>query len=189
MKLLVCVVIASLFSCVSNNAICQVKPYIAVVNTGNDTFKGILYKVTDDGISVKGDTACVFFSACDIKTIKLKVITGRTKYKKYLTYDPYYEKNYRTVSNKMVAVRKWGEKDHTIEEELSCRILSGFLNSALNGLAAPINMMNGSSIFNVNYDQKNYSREMQSLASHSVMFQKNPETALEVQQLKFVSTN
>ena len=189
MKLLVCVVIASVLSCISKNAVSQIKPYIAVVNTGSETFRGVLYNVTANGIMVKRDTADVFFSACDIKSIKLKVITGRTKYKKYLNYDPYFEKNYRTVSNKMVAVRKWGEKGPTMEEELSCRILSGFLSAALSGLAAPINMMNGSAVFNVNYDQTNYSKEMQTIASHSVMHQRNLEGIQDAQQLKLVATN
>ncbi len=191
MKLLICVGIASVLICIKRNAFAQIKPYIAVVNTGNGVFRGVLYQVTSDSVGVKTDSRVIFFSACDIKSIKLKGIAGRTRYKKYLSYDPYFEKNYEKVSHKMVAVRKWGEKDPTIEEELSCRILTGFYNAAMNGLAAPINMMSGSlATYTINHDQSNYTKDMPSLACHSILYQRNPETQLaSQQQLKVASSN
>jgi hypothetical protein len=144
-----------------------------------------LYNVTSDSIGVKRDANVVFFHAADIKSIKLKEIKRGFRYKKYLSYDPYNEKNYQKLSNKMVPVRKWGEQDKTIEEELSCRIITSFYNTAMNGVFASIGLVSGSiSNVKVNYDVKKYQESVQSLAYRSIAYQTNANAVSSAQALK-----
>lgn len=166
----------------------QVKPYIAIINTGNKVFKGVLYNVTPDSIGVQKNDKVVFFKAANIKSIKIKVLKRGFRYKKYLSYDPYNEKNYEKVSNKMVPVRKWGEKDPTIEEELSGRIITSFYNTAINGVFASIALINGSlGTIDVNYDVNKYKESVKSIKYHSIAYQKNP--GAELQSLKVSLVN
>jgi len=79
----------------------------------------------------------------------------------------------------MVPVRKWGEQDPTIEEELSGRIVTGFYNAALNGIASSLNLFGGSvSFMEINYNKENYYKELTNLNYHSIEHQLNPEVYL-----------
>ena len=103
-----------------------------------------------------------------VKTIKIKEISKNSKYQNYLGQDSY-QARYLKVSKKMKPVRKWGEEDPTIEEELSGRIITGVYNAALNGIASSFRIMNGSSKFlNINYDMLSYKRELNSLSPYSI---------------------
>lgn len=186
MKRCFCTLITCLIMACILKATAQVKPYIAVINTGKEVFKGVLYAVTPDSIGVKKDAEVVFFKACDIKSIKLKEMKRGFRYKKYLSYDPYNEKNYEKVTHKMVPVRKWGEKDPTIEEELSGRIITSFYNAAMNGVFASIGLVNGSlSSVNVNYDASIYKQQLKNLSYHSILYQKSAsENNTKLQSLK-----
>lgn len=160
----------------------QVKPYMVVISTGDDVCKGILYKVTNDSIGVKMNESLVYFKPESIRLIKLKELKRGFRYKKYLSYDPYNEKNYEKISNKMVPVRKWGEKDPTMEEELSGRIITSFYNNAINGVFASIGLMNGSlSTIKVNYDASRFKDSVQALSQHSIFFQQQKVNASTLQ--------
>ncbi|WP_432714438.1 hypothetical protein [Pedobacter sp.] len=168
----------------------QVKPYIAIINTGEHVFKGVLYHVTPDSVGVKKDQDVVFFKADQIKNIKVKEMKRGFRYKKYLTYDPNDEKTYEKVTHKMVPVRKWGEKDPTVEEELGCRIITSFYNTAINGVFASIGLMSGClSSVNINYNVNIYKANVKALAFHSITYQNNPNDALELQTLQMASTH
>jgi hypothetical protein len=163
------------------NATAQIKPFIATIHTGKDVFKGVLYEVTNDSIGVKKDAQVVYFCPDEIKTIKLREIKRGIRYKKFLNSDSYSEKSFQKVSRKMVPVRKWGEKDPTIEEELSGRIITSFYSTAINGVIASIGLMNGSTnTINVNYNKENYQAGAKSLAFHSVLYQRSPAAHAEV---------
>ena len=183
MKLVICVVIASALICTKKNALAQAKPYIAVVNTGNESFKGVLYQVCKDSIGIKNDNNIVFFRGEDIKTITLKEIKKGSKYKSYLGYNSNYnEKRYEKVSNKMVPVRKWGEKNPTIEEELSGRILTGIYSSAINSIG---NLLSGNlNTIQVNYNKAIYAQESLALVCHCISSQSPAED-----QIKIASAN
>jgi hypothetical protein len=190
MKILLFVLITGCLSMGKISANAQIKPYIAIINTGDDVFKGVLYTVTPDSIGVKRDANVVFFHAADIKSIKLKEIKRGFRYKKYLSYDPYNEKNYQKLSNKMVPVRKWGEQDKTIEEELSCRIITSFYNTAMNGVFASIGLVSGSiSNVKVNHDVKKYQESAQSLSYHSIAYQTNADAVSSAQASKTALNN
>ena len=159
----------------------QVKPYIVIVHTDADVCKGILYQVTPDSIGVKKDESVVFFKADAIKQIKVKELKRGFRYKNYLSYDPYNEKNYQKVAKKMVPVRKWGEKDPTMEEELSGRIITSFYNTAMNSVFASLGLMNGSlNTIKVNYDAIKYKENVKALTYHSIMYQQQPNDPAEL---------
>jgi hypothetical protein len=167
----------------------QVKPYMAIIHTDGHVHKGILFDVTPDSIGVQKDKEVVFLQAANIKTIKVKEVKRGFRYKNFMNYDPQNEKNYQKVTNKMVPVRKWGEKDPTIEEELSGRIITSFYNTALNSVFASIGLMNGSSnVINVNFDCNVYKENAKKLFYHSIAYQQNPGETAAQQDLK-VSLN
>jgi len=186
MKLLLFTLIAGCVCLCHKSADAQIKPCIAIINTGDEVFKGVLYNVTPDSIGVKRDANVVFFQADEIKSIKIKELKRGFRYKKYLNYDPYNEKNYEKVSNKMVPVRKWGEKDPTIEEELSGRIITSFYNTAINGVFASIGLMNGPlNNIKVDYNPLKYKENLKALSYHSISYQLNPKPVhANVQELK-----
>jgi hypothetical protein len=185
MKILLFTLITGCLGLGKMSAVAQIKPCIAIINTGNDVFKGVLINVTPDSIGLKKNAEVVFFKADEIKTIKLKELKRGFRYKKYLSYDPYNEKNYQKVSNKMVPVRKWGEKDPTIEEEISGRIITSFYNVAINGVFASIGLINGSlSNINVNYNPIKYKENAKALSYYSIAYQTNPQTSADRQELK-----
>lgn len=154
----------------------QVKPYLAVVRTAGSTIKGVLYQASPDSICVKTDLSTVFLCPTAIKTIKIKEISKNSKYRKYFNYDPYNDR-FLKVSRKMKPVRKWGEQTPTIEEELSGRIITGFYNAALNGLASSVRIMHGSSKFiDVNFNRASYTNELTSINNYSIVKQLNNQT-------------
>jgi len=190
MKLRLFILISCLLGIGKMKADAQVKPYIAIINTGNKVFKGVLYTVSPDSIGLQKDAEVVFFKAVNIKTIKLKELKRGFRYKKYLSYDPYNEKNYEKVSNKMVPVRKWGEKDPTIEEELSGRIITSFYNTAINGVFASLGLINSNlSTIDVNYDVNKYKKSVKLMNFHSIAYQKKPDVGAELQSLKVSLVN
>jgi len=167
---------------VGSNVSAQVKPYLAVVRTSGQTVKGLLYQASADSICVKTEESTVFLCPDNIKTIKIKEISKNSKYRKYLNYDPYNDRLLK-VSKKMKPVRKWGEQDPTIEEELSGRIITEFYNAALNGLASSVRIMNGSSEFlEVNFDKKTYGKELNTLVNYSIVKQMKPDITGSTQQ-------
>jgi hypothetical protein len=167
---------------VGSNVSAQVKPYLAVVRTSGHTIKGVLYKASADSICVKTEESTVFICPTTIKTIKIKEISKNSKYRKYFNYDPYNDR-FLKVSRKMKPVRKWGEKDPTIEEELSGRIITEFYNAALNGLASSVKIMNGSSEYlDVNFNKTTYNKELATLNNYSITKQMNKDIAGSTQQ-------
>jgi hypothetical protein len=176
MKRRISVLVFCLLLAAKVSVFAQVKPYLAIVNTGKLVFKGILYQVTPDSVGVKGISSVVFFKSCNIKSIKLKALKKGSKYTKYVGYDSYNEKNYVKVSKKMVPVRKWGENDPTIEEELSCRIITSFYNAAINGVASSMNFLHSSlKTVNVDYSDQSYKDHLTSLTYLSFLYQRSPE--------------
>lgn len=183
MKRFLCTMITCSLFAIKGSA--QVKPYMAVVNTGKQVFRGVLYQVTADSIGVKKEASIVFFKPCSIKNIKLREIKKGSKYMKYLTSDLYNERNYEKFTHKMVPVRKWGEKDPTIEEELSGRIISSFYSAAFNGLSASLGFMRGNlANIDVDYDAAKYKEEFKNLASRSILYQSILEGSSDAEDLK-----
>jgi hypothetical protein len=172
------VTILPLFLCLlHSNVKAQVTPYLAIIHTNTQTYKGLLYNCSSDSICLKDELTTLVIPASDVNTIELRSINKNSKYRKYSNYDPYNDR-FVKVSRKMVPVRKWGEKDPTIEEELSGRIVTGFYNAALNGIASSLNLLGGSvSFIKINYSKENYFKELAKLSYHSIQHQLDPDLA------------
>lgn len=178
--LFVCICVLGLCHCFA-----QVKPYLAIVDTGKEIFRGVLYQVTPDSLGLKRDEAVVFFNASDIRKIKVKELTRSVKYKKYLSYDPYNEKNYEKVTRKMVPVRKWGEKGPTMEEELSGRIITSMYSTAINSVFSSLGLSNNCiSTLKLNHDTEKYRQNVEALAFHSILYQSNPGSLAELKSAR-----
>ncbi|MDB5021361.1 MAG: hypothetical protein JWQ28_2488 [Pedobacter sp.] len=183
MKKLLIILLPIIVCFFNNTASAQVKPYLAVIHTNNETFKGLLYKASADSICIKDEQKTLFICAAEVKTIEIRSINKNSKYRRYSNYDPYNDR-FVKVSKKMVPVRKWGEKDPTIEEELSGRIVTGFYNAALNGIASSLNLFGGSvSFMEINYNKENYYKQLANLNYHSIEHQLNPELNESTQQV------
>jgi hypothetical protein len=153
------------------NVSAQVKPYLAIVCTSGETIKGVLYQVSADSICVKTERSTVSLCPTTIKTITIKEISKNSKYRKYFSNDPYNDRLLK-VSRKMKPVRQWGEQGSTIEEELSCRIITGFYNAALNGIASSVKFIGGSSKYlDVHFNKLNYTKELNNLKTYSIVRQ------------------
>lgn len=183
MKKLLIILLPAIFCCFNYAATAQVKPYLAIIHTNNETFKGLLYKASADSICIKDEQNTQFICASSVKSIELRSINKNSKYRRYSNYDPYNDR-FVKVSKKMVPVRKWGEQDPTIEEELSGRIVTGFYNAALNGIASSLNLFGGSvSFMEINYSKENYYKQLANLNYHSIEHQLNPEVNESTQQV------
>jgi hypothetical protein len=142
-----------------------------------------LYNASADSICIKDESNTTTICASKVNTIELRSINKNSKYRRYSNYDPYNDR-FVKVSKKMVPVRKWGEKDPTIEEELSGRIVTGVYNAALNGLASSLNLFGGSvSFLNINYDKAKYYKELANLNGLSISHQLNPEVSESTQEV------
>lgn len=183
MKKLLIILLPAIFCLFNYNACAQVKPYLAIIHTNKETFKGLLYNASADSICIKDEQNTMFICATEVNTIEIRSINKNSKYRKYSNYDPYNDR-FVKVSKKMVPVRKWGEKDPTIEEELSGRIVTGFYNAALNGIASSLNLFGGSvSFMEINYKKENYYKQLANLNYHSIEHQLNPELNESTQQV------
>lgn len=174
----VCTLLSALMCLALSSVFAQVKPYLAIVKTDKDTFKGVLYEASADSICLKTEKNTVYIASASVKSINLKEIRKNSKYRKFLNYDPYNDR-FVKVSNKMVPVRKWGEKDPTIEEELSGRIVTCVYNTALNSVTSTV-----SSIFNgsvryieIDYSPSKYKSELTALNIHALRYQAEPENS------------
>lgn len=173
---------AAVLCFVGSNVSAQVKPYLAIIRTSDQTVKGVLYQASADSICVKTDLATVFLCPTTIKTIKIKEISKNSKYRKYFNYDPYNDR-FLKVSKKMKPVRNWGEKDPTIEEEISGRIITGFYTAAVNGISSSMRIVAGNSAYlNVNYNKDAYHKELNTLNHYSILKLSNPNLASAPQQ-------
>lgn len=189
MKRLLVTILPIILCFVQSSLKAQVTPYLAIVHTNTQTYKGLLYNCSSDSICLKDELSTLSIPASEVNTIELRSVNKNSKYRKYSNYDPYNDR-FAKVSKKMVPVRKWGEKDPTIEEELSGRIVTGFYNSALNGIASSLNLLGGSvSFIKINYSKENYYKEFATLSYHSIQHQLDPESTEPITQEIFVKGN
>lgn len=189
MKRLLAAVLPIFICFVCSSLKAQVKPYLAIIHTNTQTYKGLLYNCSSDSICIKDESNTLSIPADEVNTIELRSLNKNSKYRKYSNYDPYNDR-FVKVSRKMVPVRKWGEKDPTIEEELSGRIVTGFYNAALNGIASSLNLLGGSvSFININYSKENYYKQLATLGYHSIQQQLDSDSTEPITQDILVKGN
>ena len=172
----VCTLLSALMCLTLTSVYAQVKPYLAIVKTDQETFKGVLYEAAADSICLKTDKTTIYIASANVKSINLKEIKKNSKYRKFLNYDPYNDR-FVKVSKKMVPVRKWGDNDPTIEEELSGRIVTCVYNTALNSVTSTMSsIFNGSVRFiEIDYSASKYKSELTALNIHALRYQAEPD--------------
>lgn len=167
-----------------------VKPYFATIKTLSGTQKGILYQVDSANVIINRDNKLELISFSTIKWIKLKVLkSGDKEFIKFITYDPWSKNNFEKNQNGAL-VRKWGEKDPTMGEEIRGHIASAAINITGNLLAAPIQSINPSvANYKIKCDQQQYLSVLNELSYYTVNYQLNPDTKAELLRMKAMSAN
>lgn len=151
----------------------QITPYIAIVKTNAEVRKGLLYKVDSSGVVMITDGDLVTISTDQIKTIKIRSPKKQASVIQFLKYDPWNKNNYEKRVDGAI-VRKWGEKDPTLGEEIGGHVATALINVTGNILAAPIQAINPSiANFKINGDAVKYAQQKTDLNYFSVYYQQN----------------
>jgi len=162
----------------------KVKPYLAIVKTNSGTSKGVLYRVDSTGLVMESDDKIVKININEIRLVKIKAVKKEYQPKQFANYDPWNENNFDKQPNG-TPLRKWGEKDPTLKEEISGHIGAGIINVAGNLIAAPIHSISGSIVkFQLKGNEREKAAQLKELVYFSIHYQTNPDVAAELRQLK-----
>lgn len=155
----------------------DVKPYISIVKTKAGVQKGLLYKVDSAALIMIVDGNFLTINTDQIQSVKIKTPKKPAGVIQFLKYDPWSEDNYEKLPNGAV-VRKWGEKDPTLKEEITGHVAATLLNVTGNILAAPIQSINPSiANYKIKGDAARYATYQTQLSYFSIDYQKNPDLA------------
>ncbi|MFD2288569.1 hypothetical protein GJU39_22790 [Pedobacter petrophilus] len=155
----------------------QVKPYISIVKTETGVKKGLLYKVDSAALIMIIDGNFLTIHSDQIQSVKIRTPKKPAGIIQFLKYDPWSKDNYEKQPNGAV-VRKWGEKDPTLEEEIAGHVAATILNVTGNILATPIQSINPSiASYKIKGDAARYAAYQTELSYFSIDYQKNPELA------------
>ena len=167
----------------------QITPYIAIVKTNAEVRKGLLYKVDSLGVVMIIDGGLVTVSTDRIKTIKIRSPKKQASVIQFLKYDPWNKNNYEKRADGAI-VRKWGEKDPTLGEEIGGNVATALINVTGNILAAPIQAINPSiANFKINGDAVKYAQQKTDLNYFSVYYQQNQNLTAEIQKIKAITAS
>ena len=177
-----------IFSLSVTFAIAQnVKPYLATVKTKASVVKGVLYKVDSASLVIALNDKFVTINTVDIKSIKIRVPKKNQGIIQFITYDPWGPEHYEQNPGGE-KVRKWGDKDPSIGEEISGHVAATLINVTGNILAAPIQSINPSIAYiKINGDLEKYAAQRNELSYFSVYYQSNPNVLAELDKLKRIS--
>lgn len=165
----------------------QVKPYLTTVKTKSNIVKGILYKVDTSGLLVATSDSLFKIPGECVTSIKIRTPKKKAEVIRFLTYDPWNESNFEKRTDGL-KVRKWGEKDPTLGEEISGHVATTLINIAGNVIAAPIQAINPSiANFKIKSDLKAFRRFQNDLNFFSVYYQSDPNQVAELRKIKEIS--
>ena len=166
-----------------------VKPYIAIVKTKADVIRGVLYKVDSASVVMIVEGSPVTLPVDQIKTIKIRTPKKEASIIQFLKYDPWNADNFEKRADGAI-VRKWGEKDPTLGEEVGGHVVTTMVNITGNIIAAPIQAINPSiANFKINGDAAKYSQHQTDLDYFSVYYQQNTNLTTELQKIKAISAS
>ncbi len=164
-----------------------VEPYIAIVKTQSDKYKGILYKVDSSNVILN---AAGNFVKIETKTIKTIRIRGGKKAYHVIDLiktgsDP---QEYKLNSNGKM-VDKWGNEMPTPEQELATTFFSVIGTAIANGLALPIQSINpNQALFRFSGNHANEKIKWQELNYYSIYYQSNPDVLAELRKMREISS-
>ncbi|SDG59607.1 hypothetical protein SAMN05421827_108107 [Pedobacter terrae] len=166
-----------------------IKPYIAIVKTKADVIKGLLYKVDSASVVMIVEGSPVTLRVDEIKTIKIRTPKKEASIIKFLKYDPWNENNFEKRADGAI-VRKWGEKDPTLGEEVGGHVVTTVVNVTGNIVAAPIQAINPSiANYKINGNAAKYAQHKTDLDYFSVYYQQNTNLTTELQKIKVISAS
>ncbi len=173
------------FCCIATKLNAQVKPYLAVVKTNAGSVKGVFYKIDSSQILIDTKQGFTAVQIQEIKKIEIRKAKKNYRLKKVFKYKPYDDSNYELDINGN-RVRKWGEEDPTLKEQIAAHVGTGMLNLATNIILFPLHSINPNVQKVCIKNPLNPYQELEPLASYSIYYQENPNTNLELEQLKIV---
>ncbi|PWS31372.1 hypothetical protein [Pedobacter paludis] len=164
-----------------------VKPYITKIKTKDGVIRGLLYKVDSASVIILADHN---FSTVDISEIKsIKIRTPKKPYEivQFVKYDPWSEDNFEKRTDGL-KVRKWGEKDPTLGEEIGGHFYGTLFNVIGNIFAAPIHSINPSiANYKINGSLQKFAEQKAELNYFSVYYQSNLNIVAETNKIKAIS--
>lgn len=163
----------------------QINPYLVIVQTTSGKEKGILYKVDSAWLAIDGKNGFARVKSDEIRSIKVRADKRNYKVRKLVKYDPWDEGHFE--SNVYGApVRKWGEKDPSVKEEISGHIGTSLINVLVNVIAAPIHAINPG-IARIRFDDRTkFADQVYTLSYYSIHYQANRDELKELQQIKSI---
>ncbi|MBC7914315.1 MAG: hypothetical protein H7Y07_09345 [Pyrinomonadaceae bacterium] len=162
-----------------------IKPFITVVKTASGNVRGVLYKVDSAHVFIDSKNGFITINSNEIQSIKIREVKKKYQVKKVFKYDKWDESNFEE-NGYSVPVRKWGEKDPTLKEEITGKVGTSLMNALVNVIAWPIHAINPG-IARVKFnDEKKYADQAEMLSDYSVYYQANPNMLKELQQLKAI---
>lgn len=165
-----------------------VHPYIAIVKTKDGKKKGILHQVTEDALTLEKGDSLIVIKAADIKNIRIRASKAPYDIKTPFKYDPFADRNYETLPNSQVRVRKNGEKDPDFGDQVAGQVGAAAVNIAVNIIAAPIQAINSSIIkVDINQNPENFKNNKEDLSYHSIYYQKHTNFKDELKKIKDIS--
>lgn len=193
--LLICLITNALSSLAQSPKISDgIKPYIAIVKTKGDKFKGLFVKIDSQRVLLYAKDQYQEVQTSDIKSIKLRVTKAsyelQSYFFKYVQKDDPTEYKYTNQQGKRVD--KWGREEPTANEEIAAAVAGAIIGTAIEGVA---NVVVGS-LHNINPNIANYKfgkgfdfDQLDTISYYSVYYQQNPNTLAELKKLKELSAN
>lgn len=165
-----------------------IRSYIAIVKTKDGKKKGILYQVNEDALTLQQGDSLILVKAVDIKNIRIRASKAPYELKSVVKYDPLAERNYETLPNSQVRVRKDGQQDPDFGEQVAGHVGAAAVNVAVNIIAAPIQAINSSIIkVDINQNPENFKNNKEDLSYHSIYYQKHTNYKDELKKIKAIS--
>ncbi len=166
-----------------------IKPYLAIVKTKTDVIKGLLYKADSASVVMIVEDSPITLPVNQIKTIKIRTPKKKASIIQFLKYDPWNADNFEKRADGDM-VRKWGEKDPTLGEEVGGHVVTTMVNITGNIIATPIQAINPSiANFKINGDAAKYAEHQTDLGYFSVYYQQNTNAITELQKIKNISAS
>ena len=163
----------------------SVKPYIAILKTRNEKYKGILYKVDSVNVILNHDGEFITVPINEIKTAQIRTVKKGYKGMDLVKIGTQHPEQYK-IDARGKLVDKWGKEAPTLEEEAGTAFYSVILNALANAVALPIHAINPNlARFNFNKIDENKFNE---LSYYSIYYQANPNVLAELHQLKSISS-
>jgi len=163
----------------------SVKPYMAILKTQNEKYKGILYKVDSASVILNHDGEFITVPLNDIKTVQIRTIKKGYKGMNLVKIGTQNPDQY-TIDKRGKLVDKWGKEAPTVEEEAGITFFSVIFTAIANAVALPIHAINPN-VARFNLDQKE-ANKINELSYYSIYYQANPDVLAELQQLKSISS-